>query len=297
MTGAAPEPVLTVTLNPAIDLELQAPRLRRGAIARACGSSRRAGGKGINVARALSQMGVGAAAAVALGGVEGRLFVELLGRPGFALHPIAIAGGVRTNVTIARPGEGYLYKINQPGPEISARETERILGAIETLARGRKWVVLSGSLPPGMPDEVYARLARAAHKREANVAIDCEGEALLGALGEKPDLVKINRRELGATLGRPLRGRAAVIAGMRELRRKGAGLIVITNGPRPSLALDERGGLTLAKPPRALKERVFGAGDFMLAALLAGLLAGKPFADSFAEATARATEAFHASAT
>lgn len=292
MTGRPTEPVLTVTLNPAIDLELHiAGDLRRGSVVRAKSSTRVAGGKGINVSRALAELGVGSAAAFAIGGTERALFMELLGAPAFAIHALAIGGGVRTNVTAAQPGRGYIFKINQAGPTVTPEETEAILKEIARLVRGRKWVVISGSLPLGMPPETYARIVKLAHDAKASVAIDCEAEPLMKAVDEKPELVKINRKELAATLGRPLRGQASVINAVRELRRRGAGLIVVSDGPRSGLALDAEETIQRALPPKIFKARVFGAGDIMLASLIAELLAGKTFVEAFKEATSRAADA------
>jgi fructose-1-phosphate kinase PfkB-like protein len=142
-----------------------------------------------------------------------------------------------------------------------------------------------------MPAETYARIVKLAHEAGASVAIDCAGDSLMNAIEEKPELVKINRKELAATLGRPLRGQASVIAGIRELRRRGAGLIVVSDGPRSGLALDAEETIHRALPPKPHKGRVFGAGDIMLAGLVAELIAGKSFVESFKEATSRAADA------
>ncbi|MCE5230078.1 1-phosphofructokinase family hexose kinase [bacterium] len=278
---AAPEPVLTVTLNPAIDLELHVDELRRGAVTRALGSARQAGGKGINVSRELARLGVRSAAAVALGGPDAIVFKELLGKPKFAVHAIAIRGAVRTNVTAGPAGRGYILKINEPGPEVSKSETGKIVREIGKLTIGRKWVVISGSLAPGMPPDTYARIVRAAHRHKAAVAIDCEGGPLLNAIAEKPELVRVNRCELSATIGRPLAGQAPVIEAMREVCRRGAKSIVVSDGPRTALAIDENGTLRKAAPSRKFPGRIVGAGDAMLARLIASLVDGESFCESF----------------
>lgn len=265
-------PVLTVTLNPAIDLELYVRDLRRGAVARAEGVARQAGGKGINVSRELARLGIKSTAAFVVGGADGAVFMELLKVARFEAHPISIKGTVRTNVTAGPAGKGYIFKINQPGPAISSKETEKILREIGRLARGKEWVVLSGSLPPGMPPDTYARIVKAAHRAGCKVAIDCEGEPLLLALAEQPELVRINRRELSNTLGRPLKTQSSLFEAMDELQRRGVLYVAITDGPRAAFAIGGPSTIHKSIPPRRTAARVFGAGDAMLAAMISHFL-------------------------
>lgn len=282
--------VLTVTLNPAIDMELRVGELRRGAIARAEGVERIAGGKGINVSRELARLGLKSIAAFVAGGADGAVFMELLNKERFELHPIPIKGAVRTNVTAGPAGKGYIFKINQPGPVISSKETEKILREIGRLARGREWVVLSGSLPPGMPVDTYARIVHAAHGKESMVAIDCEGEPLLHALEEWPELVRINRRELSNMLGRPLKTKASVLKAIDELQRRGALYVAVTDGPRAAYAIGERDTIFQSIPPIRSATHVFGAGDAMLAAMIARMIRGDAFGEAFTAAIAHVSK-------
>lgn len=285
-----PSPVLTVTLNPAIDLELYVRDLRRGAVSRAEGFARTAGGKGINVSRELARLRVKSLAAFPLGGPDGAVFMDLLKGARFETQPIRIKGAVRTNVTLGPAAKGYVFKVNQPGPVISAKETERILRRIARLAWGCEWVVLSGSLPQGMPPDTYARIIHAAHAEECFVAIDCEGEPLLLALEEEPELVRVNRRELSMTLRRPLKTKDSVLKAMDELQRRGGLYVAISDGPRAAFAIG--GGSTIFKaiPHRRSAARVFGAGDAMLAALIANMLRGEKFGEAFTAAVARVSQ-------
>lgn len=283
-------PVLTVTLNPAVDLDLFVGALPRGRVARADGSRRTAGGKGLNVSRELASFRIPSTAVFPLGGPDAHVFLDLLKGSRFETRPIPVRGAVRTNVTAGPPGKGYLIKINQPGPPISAKESEKILRAVGRLARGREWVVLSGSLPPGMPADTYAQIIRAAHHSEAHVAIDCEGAPLLHALDELPELVRINRRELAATLGRPLKTQSSLFDAMDELQRRGALYVVVTDGPRAAFAIGAGRSIFKVIPPKRSSARVFGAGDAMLAAMVSRLVLGACFDVAFAFAVGHAAQ-------
>jgi hypothetical protein len=165
---------------------------------------RGAGGKGVNVSRVLGTLGVGSTAAIALGGPDAGVYLNLLGEPGFEVAALDSPGPTRTNVVIGRPGRPPL-KINQPGPRWSRRDWEAVAGQLEAMMIGRAWVAICGSLPGGLPAGAYARLVRGAHRAGARVALDAEGPALAAAIAARPDLLKPNRDELAATFGVPCR--------------------------------------------------------------------------------------------
>ncbi len=270
---AAIEPVLTVTLNPAIDVDYVVPGLRRGMEVRSTGGLRRAGGKGLNISQALGQMQVASAAAFVAGGADAEVLMSLLEEASFKRIRVPIANPVRTNIRLVGREQGALVKVNQRGPRIEAGEADLILSKLARAARGRRWVALAGSLPPGMPADFYARLTRAAHGAGARVAIDAAGEPLRLALGEKPELIRLNRAELQETLQtRRLGSAGRVRAGMSLLAEEAGGMIVVSDAARTTHALAE-GEFWQIDPPQAHKGRGFqGAGDAMLAGLIAGLL-------------------------
>jgi tagatose 6-phosphate kinase len=170
-------------------------------------------------------------------------------------------------------------KVNQAGPAISRREWAEIEGQLANSMDGRLWVVLSGTLPPGAPADAYARLARSAHRAGARVLIDCEGPPLARALRAKPDVVKLNRHELAATLETRCANPAAVLRAARELSSRGAKTVIVTDGRKPLLAVSPEGAWR-ATPPDVEQSSPMGAGDSLAAGLVAALAAGAPLTEA-----------------
>jgi 1-phosphofructokinase len=270
-------PVLTVTLNPAIDLLLAIEAWPREDMARATEARRAAGGKGVNVSRMLAELGVASEAFCLVGDTpDTDVFLSLLAGLPIIVSTHAVAGALRTNVTVTCAADKRRLKVNQSGPAVNARTWREVESAIEALLPGRQWLALSGALPAGAPPKAYARLVKLGHKHGARVALDCAGAALLDALKEKPDLVKPNREELEETLGTPCRSRKAVVAGVRELQRRGASRVIVSGGGADCLGFD--GAQTwLARPPKIKVDNPMGGGDSLLAGFLAGDVAGEPF--------------------
>jgi 1-phosphofructokinase family hexose kinase len=277
-------PILTLTLNPAIDLHLRLADGRRREVSRAIGTARAAGGKGVNVARVLAALGVPATAAVALGGPDAVVYRALLaeaaaGRGGFQSAFLPAGGPTRTNVTIAVGASSARaarrMKINQSGPAWNAADWKTALARIDRLARGRQWIVLAGAPPPGVPASAYRRLIDLAHAAGARCAIDADGLALRAALAAKPDLLRINLEECAALLRiapAKLRARRDRIAAVRRLLARGIGLVVISAG-RGETLLASPDGVWVGASPRIAARGPLGAGDAMLAGLLASLIA------------------------
>lgn len=268
--GAAQPPVLTVTLNPVIDLNLEVEDWGRTEFSRALASRRAAGGKGVNVSRVLSELNVASTAAVVVGGPDAQVFLSLLAGAGFEVAPFHVAEPTRTNVVLSARRRPHQVKINQAGPHISAQEWRAIEAWITALMPGRRWVVLSGALPPGLPARAYARLVKAARRHGCRVALDCEGESLRLGLKEKPDLIKPNRDELSRTLGRPCRTRQAALDAARAMMDSGASTVVVSHGSGTCMAVNHQGRWEATPPAIELGSPV-GCGDSMVAGLIAGL--------------------------
>lgn len=149
--------------------------------------------------------------------------------------------------------------------------------------RNRRWIALSGALPPGVPVNAYAQLIRAAHRAGACCAIDGSGPALRRALAARPDLVRINREELAEVLEMPLkslRSRAATLDAARRLIGMGAAMAAVTDGPKRALFITGDATWTV-RPPRIEAQGALGAGDAMLAGLLAGFMKNDAPAEAF----------------
>jgi 1-phosphofructokinase len=271
--------IVTVTPNPSVDLTLEVDRLDQGEVHRARTATHDPGGKGVNVARALARNGVPTTAVVPVGGVAGLQLTELLAAEGIATVTVAHAGDVRTNVSIVSPG-GVVTKVNAPGQPVTREAVAALLDAAASAAGGASWVVGSGSLPPGAPVDLYARLDAAVALTGARVAVDTSGPALLAALEARPELVKPNREELEDAVGAPVRTLGEAVAGAQELRRLGARTVLVSLGPDGALLVDGNASTWGEAPPSEVRSTV-GAGDVLLAGFLAGGGAG---ADALAQA-------------
>ncbi|WP_250448250.1 1-phosphofructokinase family hexose kinase, partial [Actinotalea sp. C106] len=202
--------IITVTLNPSLDRTVEVDDLVRGEVLRARGVHLHPGGKGVNVTRALLANGVASRAVLPVAGAEGDQLVGLLTAEAVDVVTVPVSGRTRSNVTIAE-ADGTVTKLNEPGPALDAADLDRLLdGALATVAP-HGWVVLCGSLPPGVPTDHYAAMTRRAHQAGARVALDTSGPALVEALAAAPDLIKPNAEELAEAAGMSLGSRADVV--------------------------------------------------------------------------------------
>lgn len=268
MTGL----VVTVTPNPSVDRTLEVSSLERGAVLRATSTRIDAGGKGVNVTRALVANGYPSLAVLPLGGGDGEVLSRLLVDGGIPHRAVAAAAGTRTNITLSEPG-GAVTKVNAPGDPLGgaglAALADTAIGAIA----GAGWLVLCGSLPPEAPASFYAGLVERAHLFGVRVAVDTSGAPLAAALPARPDVIKPNLAELAELVGRPLAGVDDVIAAAEEVRSAGAGAVVVSLGSRGALLIDG-GEPALAVPPPVAARSDVGAGDTLLAGFLAAGGAG-----------------------
>ncbi|TYB51454.1 1-phosphofructokinase [Nonomuraea sp. PA05] len=263
--------ILTLTLNPSLDRTIEIASLDRGAVIRAAAAHLDPGGKGVNVSRALLANDVASRAVIPYGGDEGRQLVRLLAAEGLDMVTVPVTGPTRSNVTLAEP-DGTVTKINEPGTALSPAELDTIADAVLAAAhaggQGADWVVASGSLPPEVPADVYARLCRRFAGAGIHVAVDTSGPALSCALGAAPALVKPNLEELSAATGMPIRSLGDVAEAAGKLRAAGARTVLASLGADGAVLVEEGGswyGEAAVTEPRSS----VGAGDAMLAGFLA----------------------------
>ncbi|MEV0383604.1 1-phosphofructokinase [Nonomuraea sp. NPDC050643] len=259
--------ILTLTLNPSLDRTIAIAALERGAVIRAAAAHLDPGGKGVNVSRALLANDVASRAVVPYGGDEGRQLVRLLAAEGLDMVTVPVAGPTRSNVTLAEP-DGTITKINEPGTALSPAELDEIADAVLAAAHQADWVVASGSLPPEVPADVYARLCRRFAGAGIHVAVDTSGPALACALGAAPALVKPNLEELSAATGMPIRRLGDVVEAAGKLRAAGARAVLASLGADGAVLVEE-GGVWYGEAPVTEPRSPVGAGDAMLAGFLA----------------------------
>lgn len=291
--------IVTLTTNPAIDRTLRlADRLRRGAVQRLVDADLQAGGKGINVTRALRASGVDSVAVFPAS--DSDPFTSFVRDEGLPHVAVPIDGAVRTNIAVTEP-DGTTTKLNEPGPALSVVERERIIDAVIDASRGANWLVLAGSLPPATTKLHYARVIEAVRSRLGDgaprIAVDSSGEPLRDVLtsGQPVDLIKPNADELADLLGDedPAVLEAdldrAVAAAERALAF-GCGAILLTLGGAGAVYVDAATTIVAVPPPIALASTV-GAGDAALAGFLLAHADGAPPARALAQAVAHGSAA------
>ena len=220
--------ILTVTLNAAIDRTVAVPNFRLGRRHRAVESRTVAGGKGINVARALSLLGRPVIASGFVGGPTGARVLEELREESVLTDFTAIASETRINLAVIDPTSGEQTEINERGPAVSPEEVKRLFERIGYLAGGAKICVLAGSLPPGAGDDLYARLVADLSRRGVTVVLDAEGEAMLEGVRAGASMVTPNEREAEELVGQEFSDGTDLVHGLGELVRLGAAEAAIT---------------------------------------------------------------------
>jgi len=265
--------ILTLTPNPSIDRTVSVPTFEHGEVNRASSSRIDPGGKGINVARALTNNDTPALALLPAGGPEGNLLQALLRHSGTAFTAVPITGTTRMNIAVIEP-DGTTTKVNEPGPTLTTAELDALLGAVDnTLGAGVRWVVGCGSLTPGMSDGIYADLVRHGHAHGVKVAIDSSGAPFTAAVPAGPDLIKPNHEELEELVGRRLHTLAEVADASRTIVDGGVATVIVSLGRHGALLVDAH-VVTHASAHVAHPLSTVGAGDSLVAGYLHAVCRG-----------------------
>jgi 1-phosphofructokinase len=280
--------LLTLTLNPALDLAIRMGALRPGEVNRTQGTRLDAAGKGINVARVLARLGHSVTVSGLLGADNETAFVQAFATCGLTDAFIRIPGETRINVKISEP-DGRVTDLNGAGPRVPPEALEALFERVEALLPGLDAVVLSGSLPPGVPPATLARLITHLRARQVPVWLDTSGAALAEGLAARPFAVKPNDTELAEWAGQPLDTPQARLEAARRLNAQGIDEVLLSLGEEGVLWVSREQVLT-ATPPSVLVVSTVGAGDTLLAGTLHGVLSGWPRPRTLRFATALAAE-------
>jgi 1-phosphofructokinase len=284
--------IVTLTANPSADRAVVLPaELVPGEVQRAVSSREDAGGKGVNVARVVTAAGAPARAVVPVNAHDPyRLLLE---DTGIALDLVEVAGRARANLTITDPA-GETTKLNLPGAELSAGEVSALVEGVVAAAEGATWLVLAGSLPPGVPASFYADLIVAVRDRWGAdaplVAVDASGAALAAVVdGGRPDLIKPNHEELAELVGEDASSDDDVLA---AAARRAQALVpgrvasaLVTLGADGAL-LFSADGAWRGRAPKIQVASTVGAGDSSLAGYLLAALEGASAPDRLARSIA-----------
>jgi 1-phosphofructokinase/tagatose 6-phosphate kinase len=282
--------IVTVTLNAALDRTLSVPNFQQGHRHRASQGLTLAGGKGINVARALKRLDVPVVATGLAGGRTGTRIVEELTSEAILNDFVRIAEESRTSTAVVDPMGGSFTEINEWGPRVQPEELELLREKLRYLSRDARAVVFAGSLPRDVEDAFYADAIRELNRAGVRTVLDAEGEPLRLALEAEPWLVAPNQHEAEALVGQELEDEDFLMA-LDAIADLGARTVLITRETGCfGLTREERPPRRVhAVAPRVEPVSTVGAGDVLTAAFLAGRLDGKDFADSVRAAVAAAT--------
>ena len=287
--------ILVVSLNPALDVTHHVAGVDWSGVNRPRHVAAVPGGKGLNVARTLAALGSDVLVAGLAGGVTGEAVLAGLAGAGVPGRFVPIAGETRRTFAVVDLVSRDTALFNEPGPAVSAGEYHEFLVMYGKALAGCDAVVLSGSLPPGLPLDTYAGLAARAAAAAVPVVLDAGGPALRHGAAAGPAIAKPNLAELAAAVGRPLSGRAAAARAAGELRDAGAAAVVVSLGSDGLLAVTGD-GTWHAAPPGRVAGNPTGAGDAVAAGLAHGLVLGRPWAERLRHAAALGTAAVAAPA-
>jgi 1-phosphofructokinase len=260
--------IITVTPNPSVDRTVFVDALPRGTVIRSDRSRTEPSGKGVNVALALRAHHQEVIAVLPAGGPVGMQLVDMLRDADVAHRVVSIAGGIRSNISLVEP-DGTVTKINESGPALDTVEVEAMTTAVLKEIHDVAWLACCGSLPAGVPEDLYAHLTAEARAIGVATAVDTSGTALRAALHAGPDLVKPNAHELAEAAEHPLETIGDVLDAAELLRERGAGSVLASLGADGAVLVDD-GGVLHGEAPVARVVSAVGAGDALLAGFLAG---------------------------
>jgi len=287
----SPAEILTLTLNPAVDLSTSVARVEPQTKLRCQTVRRDPGGGGVNVSRVLKRFGLDAAAIYPTGSSTGELLARGMLHENIKSIAIPIAGETREDFTVTETETGNQFRFVMPGPALSQNEWHACLDAIEHHAPKPQIIVASGSLPPGVPPDFYARAARTAKKLGAKLVLDTSDKALAEALKEGVWLIKPNLRELRELTGAELPDESSRIEAARILVRKAAAEIVALSLAEEGALLVTRDEAFRARAPAIKPVSTVGAGDSFLGGMVWRLALGRDLGDALRHGVAAGTAA------
>lgn len=266
--------ILTLTINPALDLYSRVENVYPGEKLRCEKAKLDPGGGGINVSRVIQRLGGETTALYTRGGYTGEVFHELLEKEGVKQDTVEVLGAVRQNIAITETSSGELYRFGFPGPALSESEYEDVLTKLNLYKKADFWVA-SGSLPPGVPEDFYSRVAKKAREEGVKFVLDTSGKAYSGILKEGAYLVKPNINELQDLVGQKAQNeqeqKELLLGVLKDYPIK---VIVLSLGAKGAL-LATGGKVKHFPAPEVVPISSIGAGDSMVAGMVYSLSRGE----------------------
>ncbi|MDE5994486.1 MAG: 1-phosphofructokinase [Oscillospiraceae bacterium] len=270
--------VYTLTLNPSLDYVMTVKNLSHDNVNRSSTEELYYGGKGINVSSVLKRLGVESTALGFAGGMTGEFLCEIMRRDGIRNDFISLSGGnTRINVKLKSDNE---TEINAIGPEISDGELNQLFEKLEQIKNGDT-LVLAGSVPQSLPDDIYAQILSRVSGKDICFAVDATGNQLISSLKYKPFLIKPNKLELGEIFGKELTNTDEIIKHGKELQSMGAQNVMISCGGDGAVLIAQNDEIYTAKALKGNVISTVGCGDSMVAGFIAGKIRGYSLLKSF----------------
>lgn len=271
--------IITITFSPCIDKTTSVPDFIPEKKLRCSVPILEAGGGGINVSRAIAKLGGQSIAVYPSGGCTGALFDKLLAKDNVTTKIVRSASETRENVIVVRESTGDQYRFGMPGTPLAEHEWKELLKMVEE-ENDINFIVASGSLPPGVPLNIYGTIGAIAKKKKAKFIVDTSGEALKHAIDEGVFLVKPNLNELGALTGKPVANATQIIEAARQIiTEANCQMIVVSMGGAGALFVTEDQAEKISVPKVEVKSTV-GAGDSTVAGIVLYLSNGASMLDA-----------------
>jgi len=268
------ERIVTVTVNPTVDINTHVSQVLPEKKLRCGPPHRQPGGGGVNVARAVHRLGGEATAFYLAGGPPGEMLCQLMEGEGVAQHALPVGGWTRENLIVFEEASGLQYRFGMPGPEVEEEEWRRCLDELAALEPAPDYLVASGSLPPGVPDEFFARVAEIARDRGARLVVDTSGEPLRHAVDVGTFMLKPNLRELRELVGEELEGEHEQVEAAQDLVERGrVEVVVLSLGAGGALVVTSDTVEPIRTPTVPIRSKV-GAGDSMVGGMVLALARG-----------------------
>jgi 6-phosphofructokinase 2 len=278
--------IVTLTMNPALDVSTDTDTVFPGEKLRCGPTVLDPGGGGVNVSRVVHRLGGETVAVCVSGGLVGGLHAKLLDAEGVAQRLVPIAQGTRESFTVGETSTGQQYRFVLAGPTLTEAETASVIEALDAELRTGDWLVASGSLPPGVPDDFYGHIAARYSAKGVRVVVDTAPPWLAPAVAGGVYLVKPSRHELEEYLGRELPDLASQVAGARQLMaQSGVQTVALSLGADGAVVVSADAAWHAIAPTVDVVSTV-GAGDSFLGGLVAALGAGMSASDALARAVA-----------
>ena len=279
--------IYTITLNPALDRTLWIKKTQSDDSNRIEREQRYAGGKGIDVSKVLTSLGISNKALAFVGGFAGEELEGRLLNTGVACDFIRISGETRTNIIVNDMSTGRQIVCSARGPEIKPYELMQMIHKLEKLEKP-EIVIISGSLPPGVHPVIYQKIIEIAKKSGAMVILDADGDALSVGIQGSPDVIKPNVHELSRLVDKELKGIDEIISMARSVREEGPVIVLVSMGARGIILIGEKEQYR-AYPPEVKVKNTIGAGDSAVAGFVYGLASGKSLKEALIYAVAAGT--------